>query len=63
MEDSYKHCGGDIQYWKNRTKAIENRNRDLCREIARLKGFKPLTKKQIEDHNKTIAPQIVDKLS
>ena len=39
----------------DRCLAVERRNDQLVREIIRLKGGKPLTKEQIEDHNREVA--------
>ena len=52
--NSYPEMSRD--YWMDRCLAVERRNDQLVREIIRLKGGKPLTKEQIEDHNRGVAP-------
>jgi hypothetical protein len=41
----------ELEYWKQRCLFAELRRDMFEREIARLKGYKPLTKEDIERHN------------
>jgi hypothetical protein len=42
----------DTQYWKNRCELVERRNGQLVKEIYRLRGYKPLSKEFIGEHNR-----------
>jgi hypothetical protein len=45
----------ELAYWKQRCLIAEFRRDMFEREIARLKGYKPLTKEDIEQHNERVA--------
>ena len=44
-----------LEYWFNRCMLVEERNDQLVREIINLKGGRPLTKTEIEEHNRKVA--------
>ena len=48
------------KYWKDRCLAVEQRMDQLEKEIFRLRGFKPLTKEFIEEHNRRIREEVKD---
>jgi hypothetical protein len=44
----------EIEYWKQRCYTIEARNDQLVDEIYKLRGFRHLTKEEIDKHNEEV---------